>query len=478
MKVLHIFPQFTPDLVSGSERYEYMLSRKLAEHGVEVDVLTTRTKNAYPTAGFTSAWPDEHPPGLTSIDGIRIHRFPASFHIGPRLGHLLSRRILKRWAREERHFGTMLRGSLNLVDYYQRRARNRPRIYDLMMLAGRGPWSMRLLAHLAFNIRRYDAVLVGFTPYALMPPVVAIAHLLRRPVVILPLFHPQDIYHHFAVFYRCFARAGALLAQTRYSARVLSGLAPGCTPVELGAGVNLEELTAPETSGARFRRKYGLDGRKIVLFVGRKEFFKRYDLALAALELLADERVRLVMIGRDIDGQRVSSPYACLLGEVDRQDLLDAYDACDIFLLPSENESFGMVFLEAWARRKPVIGNRSCGPVASLIDDGENGYLCSAPAEIAGRIAQLLANPQLAASLGQAGYHKVATRYTWDAIAKTVRELYILLGAPGADRSISERGLPEQRGGSPVMGATPAAEMGSTALADAESAIATPVIKT
>ena len=57
MKVLHIFPQFTPDLLNGSERYEYMLSRKLVELGVEVQVLTTRARNAYSTAAFTSASP-------------------------------------------------------------------------------------------------------------------------------------------------------------------------------------------------------------------------------------------------------------------------------------------------------------------------------------------------------------------------------------------------------------------------------------
>jgi hypothetical protein len=57
MNVLHIFPQFTPDLLNGSERYEYMLSRKLLELGVDVHVLTTRTRNAHQTAAFISAWP-------------------------------------------------------------------------------------------------------------------------------------------------------------------------------------------------------------------------------------------------------------------------------------------------------------------------------------------------------------------------------------------------------------------------------------
>jgi glycosyltransferase involved in cell wall biosynthesis len=432
VKVLHVFPQFTPDLLSGSERYEYMLSRKLVELGVEVKVLTTRTCNAYPTAAFTSAWPNDHPAGESVVEGIRIRRFAATFDIGPRIGYSLSRLMLRRWAREERRDGAMIKGSRNLVDYYRRRARRRPRFYDWTMLAARGPCSLGLLFHLAATIRQYDAVMVGFTPFALMAPVVAIAKMVRRPVVVLPLFHPQDQYHHFASFYRSFARADALLAQTPYSQGLLSRLAPGCTPVDLGAGVNLDELADSRADGSRFRRKYQVGNKKIILFVGRKEFHKRYDLAVEAVELIGDEHVVLIMIGRDIDRQPVSSPRVVCLGEVNHDDLIDAYDACDVFLLPSENESFGMVFLEAWARRKPVIGNRVCGPVACLIDEGENGYLCSNATEIAARIAQLLANPELAGTLGRAGYEKMVRRYTWDVIAQRVRDLYAELFAKAA----------------------------------------------
>jgi glycosyltransferase involved in cell wall biosynthesis len=427
VKVLHIFPQFTPDLLNGSERYEYMLSSKLAERGVEVDLWTTRTKNAYPTAALSSAWPDEHPSGPSHVDGISIRRFPVSFQVGPRLGRALSRTMFRRWEREERRLGTMVRGSRGFVDYYCQRARSRPRIYDWLMLAARGPCSFSLLAHLTANVRKYDALMVGFTPYALMPQAVAIGAMMRRPVIIPPLFHPQDSYHHFATFYRCFARADAVLAQTPYSAALLERLAPGCRPVDLGAGVNLDELA--DACGARFRAKYGFSDEKIVLFVGRKEFFKRYDLAIAAVELIHDPRIKLVMIGRDIDRQPVSSPYVTWLGELAHQDLIDAYDACEVFLLPSENESFGMVFLEAWARRKPVIGNRACGPVACLIEDGENGYLCSGSEDIAARIAQLAADPGLAQRLGRAGYEKVAQRYTWDVIAEKVHNLYARLAS-------------------------------------------------
>jgi len=338
------------------------------------------------------------------------------------LGHFVSHRILNRWEREEQRYGTMLKGSRNQIDYFHRRAVERPLIYDFIATLGRGPYSAGLLRKLAAALRGCDVVQVGFTPFATTWQVVAMARVFRKPVVVLALFHPEDLSHHFRSIYWSLSAADAVLAQTAYSAAILKRLLPRSNPVEVGAGVNLDELAA--ACGARFRGKYGFRDRKIVLLVGRKEFFKRYDLAIAAVEMLHDERIALVMIGRDIDGKTIDSARVRFMGEVNHQDLIDAYDACDVFLLPSENESFGMVLLEAWARRKPVIGNRSSGPVACLIDDGENGYLSSTAEEMTTRIAHLIANPELSQKLGQAGYQKVVRRYTWDAIAKKVRELY------------------------------------------------------
>lgn len=158
--------------------------------------------------------------------------------------------------------------------------------------------------------------------------------------------------------------------------------------------------------------------------MGRKEHFKRYDAAIAAVDLSHDDRVELVMIGRDVDQLPIASPRVTYLGELPRQDVVDAYAACDVLLLPSESESFGWVLLEAWAGRKPVIGNRLCAPVASVIRDGIDGYLCTGAAEMAKRIGQLSCDPALARKLGQAGYEKVAARYTWDAIGRRVLDVY------------------------------------------------------
>ncbi len=428
MKVLHVFPQLTPDSLNGSERYEYLLARKLAALGVEIELLTTTTREFVPGGPFVLNWPHQQAEGITEIEGIRVRRFRAAGVLPTRLKHLISRRMLDRWGREEQRYGAMAQGSRNLIDYYYRRARERPRIYDLVTL-GRGPFSHGLISYAVRNIRRFDAVQVGFVPFALTWQIVALARLFRKPSVVLALFHPDDIYHHFRSIYWSFSAADAVLAQTAFSAALLRRFCPRSNPIDLGAGVDLEAFSDARVSGERFRAKYGMGRKKIVLFVGRKEALKRYDLAVEAIHRLNREDVHLVMIGRDIDRVPVSGPQVTYLGEVSPEDLGDAYDACDIFLLPSQAESFGMVFLEAWTRRKPVIGNARCGPVAALIEDGKDGVLCRGAGEIAAAAARLIADPELARALGENGYRKVTSRYTWSVLARRVLDLYTDLAA-------------------------------------------------
>jgi glycosyltransferase involved in cell wall biosynthesis len=147
-------------------------------------------------------------------------------------------------------------------------------------------------------------------------------------------------------------------------------------------------------------------------------------LAVAALEALGRPDCRLVMVGEDVDGRPISSAHVSALGKLPRAEVLDAYDACQVFILPSESESFSLVILEAWLRRKPVIGNAACGPVAALIEPGVDGYLCAGPQAMAQRIGELLDDPTRCAQMGMAGYQKVLARYTWERVSHNVLKVY------------------------------------------------------
>ncbi len=423
MRALHVFPLFGADLTNGSEYYEYMLTKSLAARGVEVDVLTTTSRSVRPASALSSAWGHDYPAGVEQTDGMRVHRFPVTFSTPTALGQAISRLVFRRWRREEQQLGTVWRGSPGLVDHLHRRALARSSLYDGLMLLARGPHSLGLLTAAARMMRTCDVVLVGFLPFALVWQITRLAGWLGTPAVVLPLFHPDDVYHHFSSHYGALARADAVLALTAYSAGLFERLIPASHPVHVGAGID-EAIFGPGVSGARFRAKYGLGDQRIVLFVGRKEPSKRYDLAVEAVDLIDDDRITLVMVGRDVDGRPVTSARTRYLGPLDQGDLLDAYDACDVFLLPSEHESFGIVFLEAWMLRKPVIGNRLCGAVASVVRHGRDGYLCGDAQEMAERIVALICDPALARAMGDAGRARVTAEYTWGAVAQRVYSVY------------------------------------------------------
>jgi glycosyltransferase involved in cell wall biosynthesis len=434
MKALHVFPMFGSELRGGSDYVQFHLSRELARLGVEIDVLATTTHTLEPRAAFGLGWPTQYSAGRAEVDGLRVWRFPTSWSPSRTTGYAISRLILDRWQREGAG-DDAAKGSDAALAALHQRALARPLLYDYLALLGRGPHSLGLITAARRAMRECDIVLAGFMPFATVWYMSHLARRAGRPIVLLPLFHPEDIYHHFRLFYRHLAAADALLTQTAYSAGVFAELMPGAQPLEVGIGVDPLEFADAHVSGARFRQRYGIGDGPIVLFVGRKELHKRYDLAVEAMERVATSAARLVMIGDDVDRRPIESTRVLHLGVVPRADLLDAYEACEVFVLPSEHESFGIVFLEAWMRGKPVIGSARCRPVASLIEAGRNGLLADGAAELAAHIDALLADPARARTLGAAGRAKVLQRYTWDRIGRAVLALYERLVASRSARS-------------------------------------------
>jgi glycosyltransferase involved in cell wall biosynthesis len=102
------------------------------------------------------------------------------------------------------------------------------------------------------------------------------------------------------------------------------------------------------------------------------------------------------------------------------------FGAVDVFAYPSGYESFGIAFLEAWVAGKPVIGCR-IGAIPAVIDEGVDGLLVNYHDAYAleDAIVSLVREPERAAALGAAGHAKVLARYTWPAIAREFRRVYL-----------------------------------------------------
>jgi glycosyltransferase involved in cell wall biosynthesis len=172
--------------------------------------------------------------------------------------------------------------------------------------------------------------------------------------------------------------------------------------------------------------------RPFVLVLGRKDGAKRYSKVIDAVEALNGDglAVDLIMIGPDYDRVTINSPHVKYLGEQPRPVVLGALAACDVVVNMSESESFGIVLVEAWMSRKPVVANGDCAAFAELVDDGVDGVLCSTVSELRDRIREMLSDPESAKRMGIAGYEKARKKYTWSQLGKaTNRHLLSLIQA-------------------------------------------------
>lgn len=120
-----------------------------------------------------------------------------------------------------------------------------------------------------------------------------------------------------------------------------------------------------------------------------------------------------------------SLPGVNVLGHVSAADKARLLSEASALAMPSRVDSFGLVFLEAWAAGRPVIGARA-GGIPAVIDHEQNGLLVGFGAvdELATAIRRLVEHPDEASALGLAGREKLRQQYTWDTVFGQVSALY------------------------------------------------------
>lgn len=186
---------------------------------------------------------------------------------------------------------------------------------------------------------------------------------------------------------------------------------------------------AAHASPARSRPAGFPEGR-VLLSVTRlaaSEGYKGVDLVIAALPLIAarvpdvhyvvvgdgDDRPRLEELSR----QKGLAARVHFLGRLDSlsAELAACYSACDVFVLPSRGEGFGIVFLEAMAFAKPVVGGAHGGTL-DVIEDGRTGMLVP-PGDVeqlARVLESLLTNRTLRDDLGRRARERVQTNFLFE----------------------------------------------------------------
>jgi phosphatidylinositol alpha-1,6-mannosyltransferase len=215
-------------------------------------------------------------------------------------------------------------------------------------------------------------------------------------------------------------------------------------------GINVEFLNYNSASIDGFKRVLGLEGKKIILTTARLVKRKGHEKVIEALPQVLksipntvylivgsgpeEERLRALVKEKGIDS------YIHFYPEADHTRLLLYYLACDLFVMPNrqledgDTEGFGIVFVEANAFGKPVIGGRYGGTADSIIDgvtgirvDSENST------EIGKAIITLLADEGYARTLGEAGKKRAKEEFRWqDKATKIYAISQEILDAKGA----------------------------------------------
>lgn len=262
----------------------------------------------------------------------------------------------------------------------------------------------------------------------------AVARRRGVPFVLTPVHHPRwggFLHRHYHRLYRA---ADAVIALTEAERRAVAALG---VPEERVFVTGMGPILGGQPDGARFRARLGIADEPLVLFLGQKYAYKGVDRLLAAAPIVwrRHPRARFAFLGaRTPHSVRafasVTDPRVIELAEVDLDTKTDALAACDVFCLPSTQESFGGVYTEAWSLGKPVVGC-DIPAVRDVIADGEDGLVTAPEAEpLARALETLLADPGRARAMGARGAEKVGRLYTWPRLAERTEIAYRAALAP------------------------------------------------
>ena len=185
-----------------------------------------------------------------------------------------------------------------------------------------------------------------------------------------------------------------------------------------------------------FREKYGIK-EPTVLFVGTITPRKGVEYLVKAAKILKEEgcKANFILTGSisvDPEYARKIKEYVKLhklnvniTGFVPYEDLKTLYAVCDIFVLPSLEEGFGMVLTEAMASGKPLIGS-NVGGIPMQIRDGWNGFLVEPGNEkqLAEKIRYLIDNPEERERMGGNSRKLAREEFDWKKIAERYLKVY------------------------------------------------------
>jgi glycosyltransferase involved in cell wall biosynthesis len=408
MRVAH-FVQRYPPAPGGSEAYFARLSRHLAATGDAVSVFTT---TAVDLEAFWLPHGRRLSAGVTCEDGVEVRRHDPAWRFRGR------RYLLK---------------ALSLLPV---------RGWQLLTMPC-NPIAPTLWRDAGRTDRLFDVVHATAFPYGwVLASALRLARGLRVPFVLTPFLHlgdPDDPCDRSRRAYLSPALTSVLTAAERVfvqteverDALLRHGL-PAEKLVMQGMGVDLADCTGGDRH--RARAAWGAaPGDFVVGHLANNSVEKgTVDLLRAADAAWRDGcRFRLILAGPEMTNFRAfwegyaAKERVTRLGGLDEGQKRDFFAGIDAFAMPSRSDSFGLVFLEAWANGAPSLAYRA-GGVPGVIRHEQDGLLvrCGDLGGLTAALRRLSEDEALRRRLGGAGRARLPHEFRWEDKLDLVRRVY------------------------------------------------------
>ncbi|WP_049868414.1 glycosyltransferase family 4 protein [Paenibacillus sp. D9] len=308
------------------------------------------------------------------------------------------------------------------IDQLIAQAEHRESQWDELFQTTRGPASEEMKSWLENHIQDADLVFGHSVPFQTFVTASDFASKYNKPLMLLPHFHMDDEYYHWKSFYDSMRKADRVIAAPTASIPIFYDKIGAITEALPGGAIDPSEYEHIDSSD--FKKKYE-SNLPFVLVLGRKSRSKNYHWVMEAIEKVNREvpKCNLVIIGKDEDGDPIHQDHVYYLGALEREEVMGALKECAMLVTMSDSESFGIVILESWMLKKPVVVNESCPAFTELVEDGENGRLANKE-NLHDQIIDILDHPLKSSKMGENGFNKVSSSYTWNSISSRLNQIF------------------------------------------------------
>lgn len=395
-KIAFVTPIYLPAPLYGSDNAVRILAENLAGAGQDVTIITSDALT--PRYWYDPLFGKKMRTTRDTFYGVHVIRLPSQQWITSAAFIL------------ERVFGRLL----------PKPVRNKMRIISS------GPYLGGLFQ--VFQKKQFDIIHCSPFPLEINQQVLdSVERLNKKPYVILtPFFHAQVEAYHNEEFRSILEKSDSIHVISNAEKRQIEEVYPVAQRKTRVIPLYIRTSTMHTADELRhdvllFKRRYGIEHRKIVLFAGLKGSMKGALTTLAAVKNLyrEDRNIILVAIGHNTTEwnealkKSDTSPYLVDLGYVEEYVKEIIFASCDVFCMSSKSDTFGLVYLEAWHKRKPVIGC-NYGPTQELIERNKGGIVVEFDnqPEVEKTIRLLLSDPKVRKRLGDNGYSALMKKYT------------------------------------------------------------------